>query len=289
MSKNLHIIGAAIAVSTGTFGANEGPKKIQANSALKAAINRPVTWEVTIEEKADIFGLAAIPVVARACEKIAEYTSRLTRENKPFITIGGDHSCAIGTWSGAAHALRDEGDLGLIWIDAHMDSHTPESSDSGNIHGMPVASLLGYGDARLTEIGDALPKIKPENICLIGVRDYEPAERELLEKLGVRIFYIEEVNERGLKTIMQEAIDIATKNTARFGITIDLDGLDPADAPAVDLPIENGVRADELLATFDDIKQHKNFIGAEIAELNPRLDGEGKTERVVYKLINGLF
>jgi arginase len=198
--------------------------------------------------------------------------------------LGGDHSCAIGTWSGAASALQ--GPLGLIWVDAHLDSHTPESSPSKNIHGMPLATLLGYGDPTLTGIQNAKPKILPENVVLIGIRHYEPAEHELLSTLGVKIFYMEDITEMGLDAVMTSALAIITEKTEAFGISVDVDGIDPLDAPGVGYREPNGIPAFDLLKSLKLLIQNKAFIGAEIAEFNPERDIEHKTEKLIIDLIS---
>src|SRR6185436_5309025 len=161
--------------------------------------------------------------------------------------IGGDHSCAVGTWSGAAMGL--DGALGLVWIDAHMDSHTPGTSPSGRLHGMPLAALLGQCDDALAGLADGM--LLPRHICLIGVRSYEAAEAELLERLGVRVFGMEEVVRRGLARVMDDATAIANEGTTGYGVTLDLDALDPREMPAVATPAAFGIRGDELVREFE--------------------------------------
>lgn len=187
------------------------------------------------------------------------------------VVIGGDHSCAMGTWSGIAARARDYGDIGLIWIDAHLDSHTPESSESGAPHGMPLATLLGHGDPALTMLEDAHPKLKPENVVVIGARSYESGEHALLKSLGVKIMYVNEVINRGFTDCLNEAIEIVTKNTIGYGITLDVDVFDPRFMPAVGSPEPTGLIPGDAIAGFMQMDR-SNLIGFELVEYNPERD-----------------
>ncbi len=226
--------------------------------------------------------------VAKQCTELANKVSSLVKKNRFFIVFGGDHSCAIGTWSGVYDTLNSEDELGLIWIDAHMDSHTPETSLSGNIHGMPLASLLGHGHSQLTHIMKTHPKLKPENICLIGIRSYEEGEAALLKKLKVRIFFMDEVKERGLETVMKEALAIVKKHTAHFGVTIDIDAMDPADAPGTGVAEPDGIHAKDLYHALKMLAHEKNLIGLEIAEFDPHKDKNHMTETLIANIITSV-
>lgn len=227
----------------------------------------------------------ALPDIAALSEKLAHATQTSFLNHRFFITLGGDHTSAIGSWSGAANAVQT---LGLIWFDAHMDSHTAETTPSHNIHGMPLAVLLGHGEKILTHIASEKPKLKPENVVLMGVRSYEKGEADLLQRLGVKIFYMHDIKKYGMKKIIQEAIAIVTKNTTHFGISIDLDGFDPLDAPGVGTRAADGIRAADFLPEFKAIAEHPKLIGAEIAEFNPTLDHEQQTEKLAVQLIKQL-
>jgi arginase len=208
--------------------------------------------------------------------QLADLTERsIDVGNFPFV-IGGDHSSAIGTWSGIATALKKQGDIGLIWIDAHLDSHTPETSETQAIHGMPLAALLGYGYASLVSVANAEPKLKPENVVIIGARSYEEGEHEFLKELGVKIFYMEDVNEFGLEWCFNEALHIVGLNTVGYGISLDIDALDLKLAPGVGSPVPGGISLPYLLDMFDEMPREK-LIGFEMVEYNPHLDVEDKT------------
>ena len=240
--KNIDLIGYASGISAGNAGCAQGPIYLQQSQWLDSD-QLSFEWREILEPTDQKQGLEALQEVTKLCENLASITEKLTLANKPFATIGGDHACAVGTWSGVAQALAPQGDLGLIWSDAHMDAHTFDTTPSGNIHGMPIACLLGHGDPSLTHIASKQPKIKPEHLCLIGIRDFEAGEAELLKQLDVRIITMEEVQQRGFEDCMQEALTIANNGTAGFGISIDLDGFDPKQAPAVGTPVANGLDA----------------------------------------------
>ncbi len=283
----LSIFSAAWGFASEDSGSAEGPNTIE-HSAYCSEINDYLDWQPAIAPEkaaASLRKLAVIPELASISAQLATQIKTAIENGRRTITIGGDHSCGIGTWSGVASALQSEGELGLIWIDAHMDAHTPETSGSKNLHGMPVATLLGYGDDRLTNLLYSEPKTHPENIALIGIRSYQPEEAALLNRLGVKIYEIDEVNQRGFDTVIEEAMNLVTKNTVRFGVSLDVDGLDPEDAPAVATCVPNGIRADELLETLPQIVQNEHCVAFEIAEFNPGLDRSQKTEKLIRQIV----
>ena len=213
--------------------------------------------------------------------QLATKTEDLLRQEARIAVLSGDHSCAIGTWRGVARALQ--GPLGLIWIDAHMDAHTPVTSPSGCWHGMPVAALLGQFNDVWTDENQAT--IAAQHLCLIGVRSYEAAEQQLLDKLGVRVITMDELNRIGFQAAIAEAHRIVTNGTEGYGISIDLDGLDPGDAPGVGSPVVGGVRADDLLSELERLQSDSRLRAIEIAEYNPVLDVEQQTLQLVLQIL----
>ena len=278
----LNIIGAAVGSGGPDIRTSEGPDIIANSSfwheAIKAGFS--LEWVNTFREGAEDNKLDKL---CHVFEKLAIQVRALVEKKEHFCVIGGDHSAAIGTWSGASVGLGKP--LGLIWIDAHKDAHTFETSLSQNIHGMPVAALLGHGSKRLTDILTHHPKILPENICLIGIRSFEPGEHALLKRLNVKIYDMEEVKQRDLSIILQEARDHVTKNTAGYGITCDLDSMDPNDIPAVSTPEPDGISAKALLKAFSDLYPDPKQIGFEIMEFNPSRDKHKKTEKFIFDLL----
>lgn len=220
--------------------------------------------------------------------QLADRVGRHLQDGNFPLVIGGDHSCAIGTWSGARRSLGAEARLGLIWIDAHMDSHTFGSSPSGNIHGMPLACLLGYGDRRLTDIAGAGAKLLPEDICLIGVRSFESEEAALLGKLGVRIYFMEEIRRRGLPEVFVEALRLVRRYTAGYGISIDLDVLDPAEDAGVGTPVPCGLLSADLAGALVLAHGDDKLLMLEIVEYNPYRDAHFVTGRAIHDLCQSL-
>jgi arginase len=199
----------------------------------------------------------------------------------PFVvSIGGDHSCAVGTWSGIAEALQK--DIGLIWIDAHMDSHTPETSESGNIHGMPLAALLGHGSPSLTHILSEKPKIKPENLFLVGIRSFEEGEKKLLDTLGVRVYFMDEVIQRGLSAVLSEILEKLSH--IPYGISLDVDFFDPSAIIATGTPVPGGAHPEEFLDSYSLFEAHPP-IAFELVEFNPSKDTDNTTLNHVLNIL----
>lgn len=278
------VIGYALDLAANKAGAAQGPLVLKESNYIKPL---DLEWINILETSATGRQLAALEPVESLCQQLAKETQQLTQQQQHFLAIGGDHSMAMGTWNGAAAGLKDP--IGLIWVDAHMDAHTMEDSESKNIHGMPVATLLGHGEKRLVEIGSKQPAIQPENLALVGIRSFETGEAKLLKELNVKIYFIEEVLERGIENVMEEAINHVLKHAKHLGISIDIDGLDPEDAPAVSTPEKGGIRADEFIQALSLVGNNPNFIGAGIAEFNPTNDQNHKTEKVMAEIIKILF
>jgi arginase len=176
-----------------------------------------------------------------------------------------------------------DGRLGLVWIDAHMDSHTPATSHTGRLHGMPLAWLLGELDDPL--YGLAAGVVDPRHVCLVGVRSYEPEEDERLRRLGVRVVFMDEIRRRGIDAVLAEALDIAGAGTSAFGVSIDLDVVTPEDAPDVGTPVAGGVTSEELARALVAIAARPSLAAIELVEYSPRLDRDGRTARVALDLL----
>lgn len=228
-------------------------------------------------------------IVADMCAHLADAARAAVEGNAIPLVLGGDHSCAVGTWSGIAAARRPVGPVGLVWIDAHMDSHVPETSPSGNLHGMPLAHLLGHGAPELTGLAAPGPAIAPQHVSLIGARSFEPEEPALLERLGVRVYDMGDIRRSGFTAVFREAVHRASAGTAGYGVSLDLDALDPADAPGTASTVPGGIRAAELSDAFAGIGRDETCLGIEIAEYNPALDRGGATIEVVRSLIAAMF
>lgn len=290
MQEKIYVIGVASGIAAKDQGCGQGPEVLWKSAAMRqlSAQNLSLEW-MDILYRPKPAETDKFTVIVELCEQVASYVQTTVEDGRIFLTLGGDHSCAVGTWSGAAMARQNDGPIGLIWIDAHMDSHTPETTESGFIHGMPLAALLGYGNPGLTQVGYSEPKLHPEHVCLIGVRSYESGEAALLERLGVQIFYMEDIEKRGLYDVIHEAIKIVTNGTIGYGISIDLDAIDPEEAPGVGSPEPHGIHVIDLYQALKQVQPDFRLIGAEIAEFNPERDIEHRTETVVAELIHAMF
>jgi arginase len=221
-------------------------------------------------------------------ERLAATIVECIRRGYQPLVLGGDHACAIGTWKGVAQAVAHRGAIGLVWLDAHLDAHTPATTPSGMLHGMPLAVLLGHGDARLVGLGQGAC-LDPRHLCLMGVRSFEAQESELLNGLGVRIIQMSEIDAKGLVATLREAVEIASGAPGGWGISIDLDVLDPLDAPGVGSPVAHGLEPQALIKALAGIAMTPGFLGAEMSEYNPELDPEGITGRVADALLVSMF
>ena len=225
-----------------------------------------------------------VSAVRSVCTRVAERVETSVARGHMPLVLGGDHSCAIGTWKGVARAFAERGPVGLVWVDAHMDAHTPLTSHTGALHGMPLACLLGHGHPRLVTLSEGLC-LSPEHVCLIGVRSYEPGEAELLQRLGVRVFFMDEIERRGLQDVMREALAIVRKGTAGYGVSIDLDAIDPHDAPAVATPVAAGIPAAHLQSAMETVAHDPALVALEIVEYTPPDDPQAITAEVAMELM----
>jgi arginase len=224
--------------------------------------------------------------VSIACEDLSLLVERTLEAGEIPLVLGGDHSIAIGTISGISSYFRHQNKaMGLLWFDAHADMNTPETTESGNIHGMPLAALFGYGTRELTHIGGFAPKIDPKFCAHIGAREVDPGERELIKRLGIRFFTMREIDERGMKVCMDEAIRIASQAPAGFHVTLDIDALDPGDAPGSGTVVRGGLTFREAHLAMEMIADTNQLASLEVVEINTALDYNNKTAELGVGLI----
>jgi len=228
--------------------------------------------------------------IADACTHLANLVLEIHTDHRTPIVLGGDHSIAVGTISGMAESFRRQnGKIGLMWFDAHADFNTPEISPSGNVHGMPLAAIMGYGPIELTRIFGFSPKIQPERAVMIGIREVDPQERELVKSSGVRVFTMKEIDRRGIGSVMDEALSIVTKDTDGFSVTLDADFLDPYESPGVATPVRGGADYREAHLAMEMVADTKKMVSFEITEINPILDLQNKTAHFGMELILSAF
>lgn len=285
-SPSIRLIGAACGLGAPDPSCVEAPDRLRARLAARGKLRGPVSWLKTLRARSSESAKFPPPGLLPFSRQLASTVRTTVTSGARFVVLGGDHSCAIGTWNGAAAALRRRGPLGLIWIDAHMDAHTPKTSPSGRAHGMPLACLLGIGDSRLARLGGKRSALKPEHICIIGVRSFEQEEAALLERLGVRVYMSDEVRRRGLADVMNEALERVQRGTSGFGMSLDLDAIDPREAPGVSTPALDGLKSADLLVALRNAAERASFIGLEIAELVPARDREGRTAALVESMVD---
>ncbi|HEX2565781.1 MAG TPA: arginase [Burkholderiales bacterium] len=284
MQRQIELIGAGWGLGGADPGCADAPEALA--PLLTARLKRcgrvpaigPMLRPVASERRKQL-------AVSKLCGLLASAVAEAIRREYLPCVLGGDHSCAGGTWTGVARALqaRGSGALGLVWVDAHMDSHTPSTSHTGRLHGMPLAWLLGQHDDPLYGLSTGV--IDPAHVCLIGVRSYEPEEEERLKRLGVRVMMMEELARRGLDDALDEALQIAGRGTADFGISIDLDVVSPEEAPAVGTPASGGLPAAALVRGLQRIGGRANLAAVELVEYSPRLDPDGRTAQVAIDLL----
>jgi arginase len=208
------------------------------------------------------------------------------KQGKVPLVLGGDHSVAVGTVSGVSRALRAKRQsLGLIWIDAHADMNTPETSPSGNVHGMPLACCIGQGPRELTHLYGYAPKVDPAHAVLVGVREVDQLEKPHVRNSGVRAFTMRDIDERGLPAIMKEAIRIASEGTAGFHVSLDMDSVDPHEAPGVGTAVRGGITYREAHLAMELICDARHMTSMEVVEVNPVIDEANRTAMLAVELV----
>lgn len=288
------VIGVPTDLGANMRGANIGPSAIR----IAGLHEKLKMLGCSIEERGDIvvplremLSQAEVDVKHRMaikdiCQKLSSEVYNALKAGRKPIVLGGDHSIAMGTISGVSRYVKDErSNLGLIWVDAHADMNTPESTHTGNIHGMPLSTLLGQGFPDLVGIDGFSPKVRPHNVALIGIRTLDSEEKELCRKSGVRYFTMREIDERGMAAVMKEAIAVATNGTLGFHVSFDLDGIDPIYAPGVSTPVTGGVSYREAHLMLEMMADTKKLMSMEFVELNPMCDIEHKTAGLVVDLV----
>lgn len=224
--------------------------------------------------------------IAETCKGLAEMVRKTLDEDMVPLVLGGDHSIAAGTVAGAAsHFQKKSKRIGVVWLDAHGDMNTPESSPSGNVHGMPLASIMGYGPPQLTELAGAKPMVEPHNVALVGIRELDSKERRLMKDSGVRVFTMRDIDERGMREVMAEALRFAGDDTAGIAVSLDMDFVDPTDAPGVGTPVRGGVTYREAHLALEMIADSKSMVSFELVEINPVIDLHNTTAALGVELV----
>lgn len=245
------------------------------------AVGRPEVKKIDPDSN-----LRNLELVAQKNEMLAEEVDKIIASGSFPLVLGGDHSIAIGTLAGVS---KNYNNLGVIWYDAHGDLNTAETSPSGNIHGMPLAASLGLGHESLTQLGGYAPKVKPENIVIIGARSLDAGERDLIKEYGIKVFTMHEIDRLGMTKVMEEAIHYLKDKTDGVHLSLDLDGLDPSDAPGVGTPVIGGISYRESHLAMEMLAESGIVTSAEFVEVNPILDEKNKTAIAAVALMGSLF
>lgn len=292
--KKLSIIGMPMDLGQMRRGVDMGPSAIRyagINERLSVlfdeiedlgdiAVGRP---EVKIDPNSNLRNLE---LVAEKNRLLADEVDNII-ESKSFpLVLGGDHSIAIGTLAGVSKHYKN---LGVIWYDAHGDLNTAETSPSGNIHGMPLAASLGLGHEMLTQIGGYAPKVKPENIVIIGARALDDGEKDLIKEMGIKVFTMHEIDRLGMAAVIEETVNYLKDKADGVHLSLDLDGLDPTDAPGVGTPVTGGISYRESHLAMEMLAEAKIITSAEFVEVNPILDEKNKTAVAAVALMGSLF
>jgi arginase len=289
--RGVSILGVPMAFGCGTLGAELGP------AALRVAQlpDRIKALGYDVDDLGDVKiprgtnrtqPLRYLDEIRETSEAVAASVRDTLAANRFPIVLGGDHSVAIGTMSGVSSYFRGRGEsVGLIWFDAHADMNTPDTSPSGNIHGMPLSALLGHGHADLTGLGGFSPKFDPAYCAHIGARDLDPGERALIRQLGIRFFTMREIDERGMATCVREAITIASRARGGYAVTFDVDALDPVVAPGSGTLVRGGLSYREAHLALEIIAESERMVALEVTEINTVLDVNNRTAELGVELI----
>jgi arginase len=292
--KTVSIMGVPLSFGQSMAGVEMGPSAIRAAGLAQriAKLGYEVNdvGDIKIERSRTNLRegekLKHISEVYAACVQLAAQVEQIVDAGEFPITIGGDHSIAIGSLSGIAKAYRKRNEtLGLIYFDAHADMNTPASTPSGNIHGMPLAVLLGYGAPELENIGGVTPKFDPALCAHVGARDIDPGERTLIHETGLRFFTMREIDERGISAVVDDAIAIAGQGSAGFAVTFDVDVLDPGDAPGSGTLVRGGISYREAHLAMEKIADSEKMRLLEVVEINTALDVNNRTAQLAVELI----
>jgi arginase len=298
-ARSIRIIGVPLDMGASRRGVDMGPSamRVAGLEARLEALGHSVTdggnirVEVAETRASGNKNAHYITEIAETCARTAEAVIATLEEGGIPLVLGGDHSLAAGSISGVSEFYRRRGQkIGVIWIDAHSDINTPESSPSGNVHGMPLAALLGLGPEPLGNLFGYSPKMAPENTVLIGVRDIDAAERENIRRAGVsEVYTMRDIDERGMRAVMEEALRAAGRGTAGYHVSLDLDFIDPEDAPGVGTPVRGGATYREAHLAMEILADHGRLLSFEIVEVNPVIDEHNRTADLAVELACSAF
>lgn len=290
--KRVSILGVPISLGAGRWGAEAGDRAVrtaklqQALAALGFDVHDEGSMAVPAATNEGNPRARFLPEIADTCDRLAQWQQARLAEGAIPLAIGGDHSISVGTVAGtAAHFHERKGRIGLVWIDAHGDMNTPDSTPSGNIHGMSVAACIGLGANELTQLRGFAPKVDPRRVVIVGARDIDPGEFELIARHGVRLITMREIDERGMFMCMHEALERALDGTHGVHVSLDMDALDPSIAPGVGTPVLGGLTYREAHLALEMVADSERLVSMDVVEVNPMLDAQNLTAQMAVGLI----
>ena len=294
----VHVLGVPMDLGSGRRGVDMGPSAIRIAGVAERLVE--LGHKVVDEGDVPIKNMEELkvgnerarylPEIARASAIVARKVERIMGLGHFPLVLGGDHSIAIGTVSGLASAAGTQGKkLGLLWIDAHGDINTPETTPSGNVHGMPLAALLGYGAAELTSIGGTAPKVQPANVALLGIRSLDTGDKKRLKETGVQVHTMSDIDRHGVHRVMRKALGRVTDGTDLVHVSMDLDVVDPSVAPGVGTPVKGGLDYREAHLIMEVLADSGVMTSLELVEVNPILDEGNSSAEFAVELVQSAF
>jgi arginase len=289
------IIGVPMDLGAARRGVDMGPSAVRYTDlrerleklghTVQDAGNVPVPFREDAERGAQR-GARYLGAITDVCADVAGRVKAALTDGQLPVVLGGDHAVSAGSVAGAAAHLAASGQqLGVVWVDAHGDLNTPATSRSGNVHGMPLSALLGYGDKAMTSIAGTPPAIRASDLALVGLRDLDESERAHIRKWNLSAFTMRALDERGVRSVMEEAIAIATRSTAGLWVSFDMDVIDPDEAPGVGTPVPGGITYREAHLSMEMLADTGKLVGIDVVEVNPVLDEKNRTAEIACELI----
>lgn len=298
-TRHIHVLGVPLDLGASRRGVDMGPSamRVAGMDSRLEALGHQVTdggnirVEIAETQVPGSRNAHYLDEITETCSRTAEAVVKTLEEGMTPLLLGGDHSLAAGSISGVAEFHRRQGQkIGVLWIDAHSDFNTPLTSPSGNVHGMPLAALLGLGPEPLANIFGYAPKIAAQNTVIIGVRDIDAAERENIRRAGItEVYTMRDIDEMGMRTVMEEALRAASQGTAGYHVSLDMDWIDPEDAPGVGTPVRGGATYREAHLAMEIIADHGRLLSFEIVEVNPVIDEHNRTADLAVELACSAF
>jgi arginase len=294
MNRKVAIIGVPLDLGANRRGVDMGPSAIRVTgladriAALGIDVKDFGDVDVPLPEECDIgeMNKKYADDIRDVCEDVCELVLKTMKQDRVPVVLGGDHSLAMGSIAASAKFFREKKKkVGVIWFDAHGDMNTPESTNSGNVHGMPLAHVLGMGDAGLAGVGGFAPKVDEANCVLLGVRDLDEREKKLIHDSGVKVFTMKEIDQRGVSKVLEEAVEIASKGTAGIHVSFDIDACDPSVAPGVGTPKKGGLNYREAHLCLELIADSGKMVAMDLVEVNPIFDNRNHTAEFGSELI----